>query len=110
MRAALAAGHVISDLGFIEYAATPEADGSFRKHACYRIGDKIIRVLTVSDTTWVSKKGRVGVASEVDYEREHAEMLAYPHEDLMRLFSRSPARASDASTSASRMAGRRSTN
>lgn len=84
LAAALAAGHVVADLAFIEYAATPRPEGGFRKHACYRVGEAIIRALTISDRRWAIKGGRLGIASEDDYRRDHDEMTAYPHAELAR--------------------------
>ena len=78
-------GHPLSDLAFIEYAAEPEGDnGVYRKHACYIIGDRIVRALTVTDASWVAKNGVMGAATDAQYANDRAETEVYPHEALMR--------------------------
>ena len=95
LEAALAKGRVLSDLAFVEYAAEPVAGtaegtgerpgtGLFRKHACYRVGDRLIRALTVTEAGWVAKDGTLGAASDADYAADLAEQTAYPHDALMR--------------------------
>jgi len=82
---ALAQGHPIADLCFIEYAAEPvHPNGTFRKHACYIVGERIVRGLTVTDASWVAKHGQRGAATPEDYASERAQMDAYPHAALMR--------------------------
>ncbi len=82
---AISQGHPLSDLAFIEYAAEPAGEnGTFRKHACYIVGDRIVRALTVTDASWVAKNGILGGATAAEYASDRAEMDAYPHEALMR--------------------------
>jgi hypothetical protein len=84
LQAALTQGHPLTDLIFVEYRA--EADpslGHFQKHAAYRVGDRVIRAMTVNDDGWMAKYGTQGRAAEATYEAELAEMTAYPHRDLI---------------------------
>lgn len=82
---ALARGRVLSDLAFVEFAAEPvPGTGLYRKHACYRVGDRLIRALTVTEEGWVAKDGTMGAARDADYAADLAEQTAYPHEALMR--------------------------
>jgi hypothetical protein len=77
---ALAAGHPISDLMLVEYAAEPQPEtGTFQKHAAFRVGTHIIRANTVNDTSWAAKTGVRHGASDAQYRAERAEMDAYPH-------------------------------
>ena len=81
---ALERGRVLSDLAFVEYAAEPEAgSGLFRKHACYRVGDRLFRAATVTEADWVAKNGTVGAASDAHYAADLAEQSDYPHAALM---------------------------
>lgn len=87
LRAALDRGLVLSDLMFVEFKAEPVGDGYFKKHAAYRIGDHVIRGLTVNDTEWVAKHGTKGIATGADYAREKAEIKDYPlASDVRRVF------------------------
>lgn len=79
LEAALAQGFTLSDLAFITFAATPSATGAFQKHAAYRIGDRIVRAVTVNQRHWMAKVGELGVASEAQYREELTEMDHYPH-------------------------------
>ncbi len=82
---ALAVGYTVTDLGFIEYRAAADPKiGHFQKHAAYRIGDRIFRALSVNDDAWMAKNGVKGLASEETYATELAEMVDYPHTDLIR--------------------------
>ncbi|GHC64572.1 hypothetical protein [Neogemmobacter tilapiae] len=82
--AALAQGHPLTDLVFVEYRAKADPTlGHFQKHAAYRIGDRVIRAMTVNDDGWMAKYGTQGRAAEATYEAELAEMTAYAHTDLI---------------------------
>ncbi len=82
---ALTQGFTITDLVFVEYrAAADPGAGHFQKHAAYRIGDKVLRAMTVNDDGWMAKTGTLGRATEETYATELAEMTTYPHADLMR--------------------------
>jgi hypothetical protein len=82
---ALAEGYTITDLGLIEYMAKADpVVGHFQKHAAYRIGDRVLRALTVNDDSWVAKIGVPGRAEDATYAHELAEMTDYPHEDVIR--------------------------
>ena len=79
LREALDGGYAISDLGFVEFRAEPTDGRSYRKHVCYRVGERILRAETVSDTEWMAKMGALGEASEEDYKAELSEVADYPH-------------------------------
>lgn len=82
---ALIAGFTITDLVFVEYRAAVDSNvGHFQKHAAYRIGQTVLRAMTVNDDGWMAKTGTMGRASERTYATELAEMTNYPHADLMR--------------------------
>lgn len=82
---ARAAGHPISDLAFIEYAAQPDPEtGVFRKYSAFRIGPAYLPSSSVGDTAWAAKFGVKGLASEADFTREYQQMLNNPHRDLAR--------------------------
>ncbi|MEO1195502.1 MAG: hypothetical protein AAFX45_04950 [Pseudomonadota bacterium] len=81
---ALGRGLTLNDLVFVEYAAEPSADGNrYRKFAAYRIGDRVVRALTVTDDDWVAKMGKKGAASDADYAQDLAEHRDYPRADLV---------------------------
>ena len=85
LREALAEGLIVSDLVFVEYAAEPHPEtGKFRKHAAYRVGDRIIRALSVTEESWIAKNGSLGAATDADYTADLAEHQNYPHAALMR--------------------------
>lgn len=80
-----AAGHVLADLLFVEYAAEPVAEtGRFQKHAVHRIGPAIVRAPTVNDAGWHAKRGTLGAATPDQYRAELAEVDDYPHADWAR--------------------------
>jgi hypothetical protein len=82
---ALAAGHPLANLCFVEYRAAPTTEGVFRKFAAYRVGDQIVGALSVNERGWHAKFGSKGAASDVDYAQERREMIRYPHEAAIRL-------------------------
>lgn len=84
LEAALAAGHTLSDLLFIEYAGLAREGGVFRKRAAYAVAGEVVPALTVSQRHWVAKSGEVGAASAEQYAQDEAEMHAYPHEAMVR--------------------------
>lgn len=81
---ALAAGHLLGNLVFIEYRAAPDAAGIFRKHAAFRVGDRIIPTLTVNDRGWHAKYGTMGAATDAQYAAERAGITASPHAAALR--------------------------
>ncbi|MEN6541490.1 hypothetical protein [Parvibaculum sp.] len=83
---ALTAGHPLSDLHFVEYAAEPTGNGIFRKLAAHRVGDAIIPALSVHSLDWIAKYG-APVADEQQYEEEWAMLHRNPHgQHLMSAF------------------------
>ncbi len=80
---ALAQGRVLADLAFLTFAAEPNADGVWQKHAAFRLGDTIVRANTVNDAGWMVKTGTRGIASPEVYAQELAEMSDYPHRDYV---------------------------
>ena len=84
---AIDAGYPARDLMIVEYCAEPVRDGLFRKHAVFRVGDRMITTLAVHDTNWMAKRGQTGVAGEALYLEELEKLNANPHaEDLKRAF------------------------
>ncbi|MEQ3625456.1 MAG: hypothetical protein ABNH26_09775 [Celeribacter sp.] len=82
---ALAAGHVISDLGFIQFQPTErDANGATRKYAAFRLGDRIIPAPPVSEQNWLAKHGSVAAATDEAYARDLAEFDINPHEAAIR--------------------------
>jgi hypothetical protein len=69
---AIADGYPMRDLLFVEYCAQANADGTFWKHAVFRIGDEMLPGPSVLDTNWVSKNGIAGLATDEDmaFERD----------------------------------------
>jgi hypothetical protein len=85
LRQALAEGYTITDLGFIEYRAEAAPGvGHYQKHAAYRIGNRVLRALSVNDDSWMAKTGIAGLASEETYAAELAEFDGYPHAEVIR--------------------------
>ncbi len=85
MARAFTKGFPISDLVFVEYAATPDpVTKAFQKHAAYRIGPHIVRANTVNDTDWRAKNGIAGIATAAQYQAELAEYDHYPHDAFVR--------------------------
>lgn len=86
LEGALAAGHPLSDLHFVEYAAEPTSTGIFRKLAAYRVGDAIVPALSVHSLDWIAKYG-APVAEAQQYDEEAELLRNNPHEQhLMSAF------------------------
>ena len=86
LQEALATGHPLSDLHFVEYAAEPTDTGIFRKLAAYRIGDAIVPALSVHSLDWIAKYG-AAVAEPRQYEEERDLLRQSPYEQhLMSAF------------------------
>ncbi|MEO0999964.1 MAG: hypothetical protein AAFW69_05090, partial [Pseudomonadota bacterium] len=81
---ALAAGHPLADLMFVEYRAEPLREGHFQKRAAHVIGDAVVPALTVNAGDWQAKLGAMGFAKDEDYVRERAEVDAFPHAEAIR--------------------------
>lgn len=81
---ALAAGHPERDLMIVEYCAEPLREGLFRKHAIFRVGNRMIPTLAVHDTGWQAKRGQLGVAGEALYREELATMNDNPYAEKLR--------------------------
>ena len=84
LEAALAAGHVLSDLVFIEYAGLTREGGVFRKRAAYGVAGEVVPAVTVTDPNWVAKTGTKGAASAEQYAADLADLDAYPYGDVVR--------------------------
>ncbi|KAB7742316.1 hypothetical protein F2P47_03370 [Parvibaculum sedimenti] len=86
LQEALTAGHPLSDLHFVEYAAEPTNTGIFRKLAAYRIGDTIVPALSVHSLDWIAKYG-AAVAEAQQYEEERELLRQNPYgKHLMSAF------------------------
>lgn len=84
---ALATGYPERDLMIVEYCAEPLRPGLFRKHAAFRVGDRIVTTLAVHDGQWAAKYGQEGIAGAQLYREELANLPVARHADvLMRAF------------------------
>jgi len=70
VEAAVAAGIPRQELIIVEYAAEPIRAGLLRKFSVFRIGDQILALACVQDTSWIMKPGRHGVADEAICDEE----------------------------------------
>lgn len=81
---AIDAGHPARDLMVVEYCAEPVREGLFRKHAVFRVGDRMVTTLAVHDTHWTAKRGQLGVAGEALYLEELEKLNENPHAEKLR--------------------------
>ncbi len=82
---ALQQGYTISDLAFVEFAASPTPPHDhYQKLSAFRIGDHIVRANTVNDSRWMAKAGVRGLATDEQYRQELEEMKDYPLRDFVR--------------------------
>jgi hypothetical protein len=51
----------------VESVAEAVRPGFFRKHAAFRVGDRIVPSFSVHDHQWLVKQGAIGVATTADY-------------------------------------------
>lgn len=84
LEAALAAGHGLGDLMFIEYAGLEREGAVFRKRAAYGVAGQVVPAATVSHGHWVAKQGTKGAATDAQYAQDRAAMADYPWEALVR--------------------------
>jgi len=68
--AAIDAGTPGENIAIIEYAAEPLRPGLFRKLAAFRIGRTIVPHISVHDSNWLAKHGKLGIAGEDLYREE----------------------------------------
>ena len=76
--AAIAAGTPEENLVLIEFAGEPVRPGLFRKLAAFRIGNAIVPHLSVHDTVWLVKHGRMVDSIEDLYREEYAMLQENP--------------------------------
>lgn len=81
---AINAGYPKRDLMIVEYCAEPLREGLFRKHAIFRVGDRMITALAVHDTGWMAKRGQLGIAGEEHYREELEKLDANPHAEKLK--------------------------
>lgn len=81
---AIDAGHPERDLMIVEYCAEPVREGLFRKHAVFRVGDRMVTTLAVHDTSWLAKRGQQGVAGKELYLEELENLDQNPHAGKLR--------------------------
>lgn len=67
---AITSGHPVRDLMIVEYCAKPLREGLFRKHAAFRVGERIVNTLSVHDSQWAAKFGQMGIAGSELYREE----------------------------------------
>ncbi|MEX0970335.1 MAG: hypothetical protein WD046_07830 [Paracoccaceae bacterium] len=84
LREALAAGHPIADLVFVEYVGQPTAAGKFEKRAAHMLGDEIFAAPTANQAHWMAKFGEKGAGTPEGYRQELDETRAYPHTETLR--------------------------
>jgi hypothetical protein len=82
--AAVSAGTPEENLVLIESAAEPVRPGVYRKLAAFRIGDAIVPHLSVHDTVWLVKYGRMVDSIEDLYREEHDMLEQNPFAEHLR--------------------------
>lgn len=75
----VAEGYPLADMMVVEYRAAPVRDGVFRKHAAYRIGDRIVAGPSVHQRDWVAKYGEEGAAGAEGYVEDLRTVRDNPH-------------------------------
>lgn len=81
---ARAEGFPESELLIVEYAAEPCAEGLFRRHAAYRVGERLFHANTVHEGHWYVKEGTQGIAGAALYEEERRLIEDNPHRAFLR--------------------------
>jgi hypothetical protein len=81
---AVAAGTPRENLIVIEFAAEPVRPGLYRKLAAYRIGDEIVPHISVHDTSWLVKTGKLGIAGDELYREELTLLQTNPFAEHLR--------------------------
>ncbi len=85
--AAVAEGHPLADLIFIEYCAAPEENDIFIKYSAYRIGDAIVPSISTMSLGWVAKIGDRACGKQDQYDQDYARIEDYPYTDqVMAIF------------------------
>jgi len=77
-------GKPATNLLAVEYAASEEPGGYFKKQSVYRIGEHYFRDTSVIQRTWEVKDGENGVAEEDYFENELKEINTVPFESTVR--------------------------
>jgi len=75
---AIITGTPAENLLVIEFAAEPLRPGLYRKLAAFRIGRAIVPHISVHDTSWLGKYGKLGIAGEELYREELALLQTNP--------------------------------
>lgn len=70
VKTALAEGVPAHELILIEYRAEPVREGLFRKLGMHRVGDRLVETLCGHDTSWLVKRGKLGIAGQNLYDDE----------------------------------------
>jgi hypothetical protein len=84
---AIAAGTPRENVLVVEFAAEPLRPGLFRKMSAFRIGDAIVPHISVHDTVWLVKYGRMFDNIEDLYQQEFTLLQTNPYaEHLKKVF------------------------
>jgi hypothetical protein len=71
---AVNSGTPLENLVVIEFAAEPVRPGLYRKLSAFGIGDAIVPEISIHDTVWLAKYGKLGIAGE-DLYRDELKLL-----------------------------------
>ncbi len=82
--AAVASGTPVENLLVIEFAAEPLRPNLYRKLAAFRIGNEIVPHISVHDTSWLVKYGKLGIAGDELYAEELKLLQTNPYAEHLR--------------------------
>ncbi len=71
---AITQGLPVCNLMIVEYCAQPLRPDFFCKLAAFRIGDRLVRTLSVHDSSWAAKYGKSDITEEAFYQEELDDM------------------------------------
>jgi hypothetical protein len=84
IESAVAAGTSLENLLVVEFAAEAVRPGLYRKLSAFRIGDVIVPHISVHDTSWLVKYGKMFDSIEDLYEEEHRMFQTNPFADHLK--------------------------
>jgi len=82
--AAVAGGTPLENLLVIEFAAEPLKPGLYRKLSAFRIGNAIVPHISVHDSSWLVKYGKIGIAGDELYREELGLLQTNPYAEHLR--------------------------
>ena len=80
----IAGGVPAENLLAIEFVGEPVAPGIYRKLSAFRIGDSIFQHVSVHDTHWLVKHGKLGIAGEKLYREERTLLETNPFKEHLK--------------------------